>query len=82
MKNEYVICRFLEFLVKKAALYAGLQTCTGEYIAVMDADLQESIQSCSWMLSLLRKKTYDCVGTKRLRENGEPPFRSFFAKHL
>lgn len=64
---------------KEAALIAGLQYATGDYIAVMDADLQDPPELLPEMLELLRTKEYDCVGTRRITRNGEPPIRSFFA---
>ncbi|WP_034551251.1 glycosyltransferase family 2 protein [Carnobacterium funditum] len=84
-KNDEERIRYLSFsrnFGKEAALYAGLQHATGEYIAVMDADLQDPPELLPEMLSLLRKKTYDCVGTRRVTRNGEPPVRSFFAKQF
>ncbi len=77
--------RYLSFsrnFGKEAAMYAGLEHATGEYIAVMDADLQDPPELLPEMLSILRKKTYDCVGTKRVTRKGEPPVRSFFAKQF
>ncbi|WP_192987853.1 glycosyltransferase family 2 protein [Carnobacterium mobile] len=64
---------------KEAALIAGLQYATGDYIAVMDADLQDPPELLPEMLELLRTKEYDCIGTRRITRNGEPPIRSFFA---
>lgn len=64
---------------KEAALIAGLQYATGDYIAVMDADLQDPPVLLPEMLELLRTKEYDCIGTRRITRNGEPPIRSFFA---
>ncbi|MCA9766093.1 MAG: glycosyltransferase family 2 protein [Carnobacterium sp.] len=77
--------RYLSFsrnFGKEAALYAGLQHATGDYVAVMDADLQDPPELLSEMLSLLRTKTYDCIGTKRITRNGEPFLRSFFARQF
>lgn len=64
---------------KEAALIAGLQYATGDYIAVMDADLQDPPELLPEMLELLRTKEYDCIGTRRITRDGEPPIRSFFA---
>ena len=77
--------RYLSFsrnFGKEAALYAGLQHATGDYIAVMDADLQDPPELLPEMLSLLREKTYDCIGTRRVTRDGEPLVRSFFAKQF
>lgn len=67
---------------KEAALYAGLQHATGEYVTVMDADLQDPPSMLPKMLEILEdeKLDYDCVGTRRTDREGEPPIRSFFAK--
>ncbi|MGB3160548.1 glycosyltransferase family 2 protein [Carnobacterium sp.] len=67
---------------KEAALYAGLQYATGDYVAVMDADLQDPPELLPEMLSLIRNQNYDCIGTRRVTRNGEPPVRSFFAKQF
>lgn len=77
--------RYLSFsrnFGKEAALAAGLQHATGDYVAVMDADLQDPPELLPEMLALLRTKTYDCIGTCRITRNGEPPIRSFFAKRF
>ena len=66
---------------KEAALYAGLKAATGDYIAVMDADLQDPPELLKDMLSILRNDSrIDCVATRRITRKGEPPIRSFFAK--
>lgn len=65
---------------KEAALYAGLKHSTGEYITVMDADLQDPPELLPEMLNILKTEDYDCVGTRRKDRKGEPPVRSFFSK--
>ncbi len=66
---------------KEAALYAGLKAATGNYIAVMDADLQDPPELLKDMLSILQnEEQIDCVATRRTTRRGEPPIRSFFAK--
>ena len=66
---------------KEAALYAGLKAATGNYIAVMDADLQDPPELLKDMLSILQnEEQIDCVATRRTTRRGEPPSRSFFAK--
>jgi len=65
---------------KEAALYAGLQHATGNFIAVMDADLQDPPQLLPEMYDLIRTGEYDCIGTKRVDRIGEPAIRSFFAR--
>ena len=77
--------RFLSFsrnFGKEAALYAGLKHAKGNYIAVMDADLQDPPALLPVMYGLIRTGEYDCIGTKRVDRNGEPPIRSFFARQF
>ena len=67
---------------KEAAMYAGLKYSSGDYIAIMDADLQDPPSLLPEMLNLLEDKNldYDCIGTRRVTRIGEPPIRSFFAR--
>lgn len=65
---------------KEAAMYAGLKATTGDYVAVMDADLQDPPGLLVEMYDILKKEDYDCVATRRVNRKGEPPIRSFFAK--
>lgn len=65
---------------KEAAMYAGLENVTGDYIAVMDADLQDPPKLLPDMYHLITQEGYDCVGTRRVTRKGEPPIRSFFAR--
>ncbi|WP_125981982.1 glycosyltransferase family 2 protein [Loigolactobacillus iwatensis] len=64
---------------KESALYAGLQAATGDYVAVMDADLQDPPELLPTMLAGIQDEHYDIVGTKRTDRKGEPPIRSFFS---
>lgn len=65
---------------KEAAMYAGLELSSGDYIAIMDADLQDPPSLLNEMLEILENEEYDCVGTRRVTRKGEPPIRSFFAR--
>ena len=65
---------------KEAALYAGLKAATGDYVVVMDVDLQDPPKLLLEMLKYLRSGDYDCVGTRRINRKGEPAIRSFFAR--
>lgn len=67
---------------KEAAMYAGLELSTGDYIAIMDADLQDPPALLPQMVSILEDENsdYDSVGTRRVTRKGEPPIRSFFAR--
>ncbi len=80
-------CGYLSFsrnFGKEAAMYAGLQHAKGDYVAVMDADLQDPPDMLPEMLRILEGSTaedpVDCVGTRRTDRKGEPPIRSFFAR--
>ncbi|MEE5988284.1 glycosyltransferase family 2 protein [Ligilactobacillus equi] len=64
---------------KEAALYCGLQHATGDYVTVMDVDLQDPPDMLPKMFKYL-DEGYDCVGTRRTTRQGEPPIRSFFAR--
>lgn len=65
---------------KEAALYAGLQEASGEFVTVMDVDLQDPPELLIEMKAMLDSNLeLDCVGTRRTTREGEPPIRSFFA---
>lgn len=78
--NRVKYINFSRNFGKEAAMYAGLELSTGDYIAIMDADLQDPPALLPEMLSLIEKEHYDCVGTRRVTRKGEPPIRSFFAR--
>lgn len=65
---------------KEAAMYAGFCNAKGDYIAVMDADMQDPPSLLPEMLRILEKENYDSVATRRVSRNGEPPIRSCFAR--
>ena len=65
---------------KEAAMYAGLKNSTGDYVAIMDADLQDPPSLLPEMLKALKEEGYDSVATRRFTRIGEPPIRSFFAR--
>lgn len=65
---------------KEAAMLAGLEATTEEYIAIMDADLQDPPELLLEMYRLIHEeKRYDVVGTKRVNRQGEPLIRSWFS---
>lgn len=65
---------------KEAAIYAGLSSSTGDYVAMMDADLQDPPSLLPEMMRIIRDEGYDSVATRRVNRKGEPPVRSFFAR--
>ena len=65
---------------KEAGILAGLEAAKGDYVAMMDADLQDPPALLPEMLDALLKEDYDCAATRRTTRKGEPPIRSFFAR--
>ena len=77
--------RYLSFsrnFGKEAAMYAGLRHARGDYVAIMDADLQHPPAMLREMYRGLRSGEYDCVAARRENRAGEPPVRSFFARQF
>lgn len=64
---------------KEAALYAGLQAATGDYVVVMDVDLQDPPEMLPEMYDYLQSGDYDCIGTRRVDRKGEAKFKSFLS---
>ena len=67
---------------KEAAMYAGFCNARGDYIAVMDADLQDPPSLLPEMVKILESGEYDSVATRRADRAGEPPVRSWFARRF
>lgn len=67
---------------KEAAMYAGFCNATGDYVAVMDADMQDPPKLLPEMLNILQTGEYDSVATRRINRVGEPRMRSWFAKQF
>lgn len=65
---------------KEAAMFAGLEHATGDYLTLLDADLQDPPSLLPKMYEMIKKEKYDCIATKRSTRKGEPPIRSFFAR--
>ena len=65
---------------KEAAMLAGLEAATGDYVTLMDADLQDPPTLLKQMYDAIINEGYDAVGTRRVTRKGEPPIRSFFAR--
>lgn len=78
--EQYNYLSFSRNFGKEAALYAGLEHARGNYITVMDVDLQDPPELLPKMVELLQQDDYDCIGTRRVTREGEPKIRSFFAK--
>lgn len=67
---------------KEAAIYAGFCNVTGDYIAIMDADMQDPPSLLPQMIEIIENDGYDSVATRRETRKGEPPIRSWFAKRF
>lgn len=83
LSDKEKIVKFVSFsrnFGKESALYAGLKNAKGDYIAVMDADLQDPPSLLFGMYNTIKVEGYDIVGTRRVTRKGEPVIRSFFAR--
>lgn len=65
---------------KEAAMYAGLEKSRGDYVVIMDADLQDPPSLLPEMYAAVTEEGYDSAATRRVTRRGEPPIRSFFAR--
>lgn len=65
---------------KEAAMYAGLNMCTGDYVTIMDADLQHPPELLPEMLRIIEEENYDCVATKSINKKGYSFFRKIFTR--
>lgn len=65
---------------KEAAMYAGLERSTADYVIVMDVDLQHPPKLIPEMIKILKDEEYECVGARRISRVGEPVFRSALSK--
>ncbi|HRY12824.1 MAG TPA: glycosyltransferase family 2 protein [Syntrophomonadaceae bacterium] len=67
---------------KESAIYAGMEKSSGDYVAIIDADLQDPPGLIKDMYAAIIHDGYDCVATRRTDRAGEPPIRSFFARRF
>ncbi len=75
--------RFVSFsrnFGKEAGMLAGLEAATGDFVALMDADLQDPPALLPELYKAVTEEGYDCAATRRTTREGEPPIRSFFAR--
>lgn len=86
MKNlaaEFHNIKYISFsrnFGKEAAMYAGLQHTSADYVVVMDADLQHPPALFTQMIDALENEGFDCCATKRDEREGESKFRGLFSK--
>ncbi len=66
---------------KEAAMFAGLEASAGDYVVMMDVDLQDPPSLLPEMYRYIQEG-YDSVATRRVSRKGEPPIRSFFARRF
>lgn len=65
---------------KEAAMFAGLEHASGDYVVIIDADLQDPPELMIGMYETLTTTDYDCVASRRVSRKGESKIRSFFAR--
>ena len=82
LDKRVVYLSFSRNFGKEAAMYAGLLNARGDYIAIMDADMQDPPDLLPKMAEILEGGEYDSVATRRVDRGGEPPIRSFFARRF
>ena len=82
-KDKHVIyLSFSRNFGKESAMYAGLCNAKGEYVAIMDADMQDPPSLLPQMIDILNKGEYDSVATRRVTRDGESKVRSWFARNF
>lgn len=80
-KNSHVsFISFSRNFGKEAAMFAGLENADGNYVVIIDADLQDPPELVEEMYATLKNSKYDCVASRRVDRKGESPIRSLFAK--
>lgn len=85
LHSETAAIRWVSFsrnFGKESAMLAGLQAAAGDYVALMDADLQDPPTLLPAMLQAVREEGYDCAATRRTTRKGEPMLRSWFARRF
>lgn len=65
---------------KESAMYAGLSKSVGEYVAVLDADLQHPPELLKEMLDAIENEGYDCASARRVSRKGEPMIKSTLSR--
>lgn len=82
-QDEHIVyLSFSRNFGKEAAMYAGFCHAKGDYVAVIDADMQDPPSMLPQMIELLETGDYDSVATRRVSRDGEPKIRSWFARQF
>ena len=76
--NKYI--SFSKNFGKESGIYAGLKNATGDYVVVIDADLQHNPRTIIDMYNILKEKEYDSVAVRREDRKGEKKIISFFSR--
>ncbi len=79
-KDHVKVIDFSRNFGKESGLLAGLKHAKGDYVTVMDADLQDPPSFIPKMIEMINEEDVDIVGTRRVSRTGEPPIRSYFAR--
>ncbi len=82
ISDKDISVRYISFsknFGKESAMLAGLRAADGNYVVVMDSDMQHPPYVVPKMYSIIKEKDCDCVATRRVTRKNEPPVRSFFA---
>lgn len=80
--NNVVYISFSRNFGKESAMYAGFCNARGDYVAVMDADMQDPPALLPKMIEILEHGEFDSVATRRVSRTGEPPIRSWAARQF
>ena len=80
LDNKIKIINFSRNFGKEAAMLAGMREAKGDYVVIMDTDLQDPPALLPEMMTYVESGEYDSVATYRVSRKGEPPIRSFFAR--
>ena len=81
--SKYYNIKYISFsknFGKESALFAGLSYSKGDYVVIMDVDLQDPPSLLPEMINLIQNTNYDIIATKRVSRKGEPIIRSYFAR--
>ena len=82
LNGNVVYLSFSRNFGKEAAMYAGFCNAKGDYVTVIDADLQDPPELLPDMLKIIESGEYDSVATRRVNRKGEPKIRSWFARRF